>query len=101
MNKHKSVEQPPPGTIWGRPKESKQARSTSEAMSEAFTNMATLATAFNRPTSPPGLSSPISNKSTSSIQSEAGVSPGRLADLQGKIFTQIEQFHKLFDWCIE
>ena len=29
--------------------------------------------------------------------SEAGVSPGRLADLQGKFFTQIEQLHKLFD----
>ena len=64
-------------------------------MSEAFINMATtLVTAFNKPTSPPGLSSPISNKSTSSIQSEAGVSPGRLADLQGKFFTQIEQLHK-------
>ncbi len=98
VNKHKSMERPPPGTIWGTPKESKRAQSTSEAMSEAFTNMATtLVTAFNKPTPPPGLSSPISNKSTSSIQSEAGVSPGRLADLQGKFFTQIEQLHKLFD----
>ena len=96
VNKHKSMERPPPGTIWGAPKESKRAQSTSEAMSEAFTNMATtLVTAFNKPTPPP--SSPISNKGTSTIQSEVGVSPGRLADLQGKFFTQIEQLHKLFD----
>ena len=96
VNKHKSMERPPPGTIWGTPKESRRAQSTSEAMSEAFTNMATtLVTAFNKPT--PSPSSPISNKGTSSIQSEVGVSPGRLADLQGKFFTQIEQLHKLFD----
>ena len=94
VNKHKSIERPPPGTIWGVPKESKRTQSTSEAMSEAFTNMATtLASAFTKP-SP---SSPISNKSTSSIHSEICVSPGRLADLQGKFFTQIEQLHKLFD----
>ena len=94
VNKHKSMERPPPGTIWGAPKESKRSQSTSEAMNEAFTNMATtLVSALNKP-SP---SSPISNKSTSSIQSEVGVSPGRLADLQGKFFTQIEQLHKLFD----
>ena len=74
VNKHRSMERPP-GTIWGTHKESKRAQSTSEAMSEASTNMVTtLVTAFNKPTSPPGLSSPISNKSISSIQSEAGVS---------------------------
>ena len=75
MNKHKSMERPPPETIWGTLKESKRAQSTSEPMSEAFTNMATtLVTAFNKPTSPPGLSSPISNESIgSSIQSEARV----------------------------
>ena len=96
VNKHKSMERPPPGTIWGTPKESKRSVSTSEAMSEAFTNMATtIASAFGKPPPPP--SSPISNKSTSSIQSEVGVSPGRLADLQGKFFSQIEQLHKLFD----
>ena len=85
VNKHKSMEQPPPGTIWRTPKESRRAQSTSEAMSEAFTNMATtLITAFNKPT--PSPSSPISNEGTSSIQSEVGMSPGWLADLQGKVF---------------
>ena len=94
VNKHNSMERPPPGTIRGTPKESKRARSTSDVMSEAFTNMAsTIASAFNKPTP----SSPVSNKSTSSSQSEVGVSPGRLADLQGKFFNQIEQLHKLFD----
>ena len=87
VNKHKSMERPPPGTIWGAPKESKRAQSTSDAVNVAFTNMATtLVSALNKP-SP---SSPTPNKSTSSIQSEVGVSPGRLADLQGKFFTQIE-----------
>ena len=31
------------------------------------------------------------------IQPEIGVSPGRLADLQGNFFSQIEQLHKLYE----
>ena len=62
-------------------------------MSKAFTSMATtIASAFGK-TSP---STP--NKSTSSIvQAEVGVSPGRLADLQGKFFGQTEQLYKLYE----
>ena len=41
VKKHDSTEHPPPGTIWGTPKESKRsanvAQATSEAMSEALT----------------------------------------------------------------
>ena len=96
VKKHESMERPPPGTVWGVPKESKRARTTSEAMNEAFTNMATtLVSALKSPTSAPTPSSPTSNKSTSLI--ESGVSPGRLADIQGKFITQIEQLHKLHD----
>ena len=32
-----------------------------------------------------------------SVAAEVGVSPGRLADLQGKFFDQLEQLHKLFE----
>ena len=91
VNKHivKSMEWPPPGTIWGAPKESRRPQSTSEAMSEAliFTNMATtLVTAFNKPTPPP--SSPIPIKAhLASIQSELGVSLGvSLQIYTGKVF---------------
>ena len=53
VNKHKSMERPPPGTIWGTPKVSKRSVSTSEAMSEVFTNMATtIASAFGKLPSP-------------------------------------------------
>lgn len=81
VNQHESMEGPPPGTIWRTPKESKRPQSTFEAMSEASANTTTLVTAFNKPIPPP--SSPISDKGTSTIQSEVGVSPDRLADLQG------------------
>ena len=51
VKKHDSMERPPPGTIWGgTSKEARRtsvAQATSEAMSEAFTNMATsLTSAF-------------------------------------------------------
>ena len=32
-----------------------------------------------------------------SVATEVGVSPGRLADLQGKFFGQLEQLHKLLE----
>ena len=50
------LKRPPPGTFGGggAPKESKRAQSIFEAMSEAFTNMATtLVTAFSKTNPPP------------------------------------------------
>ena len=47
VDKHKSMEEPPPGTIWGTSKDSKQASLQSDAMNEAFTTMETsIATAL-------------------------------------------------------
>ena len=67
VNKHNSMERPPPGTIWGTPKRARSTSDASDAMTEAFTNMAsTIASAFSKP-SP---SSPVSNKSTPSNRSE-------------------------------
>ena len=89
MKKHDS---PPPGTIWGgTPKESKRTsvtQATSEAMNETFTSMATsLASAFRQGKSGP--STPVADKRRS-VAAEVGVSPGRLADLQGKFFSSTQ-----------
>ena len=99
VKKHDSMERPPPGTIWGgTPKETRRtsvAQATSEAMSEAFTSMATsLASAFGQGKSAP--STPVADR-RKSVAAEVGVSPGQLADLQGKFFGQLEQLHKLFE----
>ena len=93
------MERPPLGTIWGgTPKETRRtsvAQATSEAMSEAFTSMATsLASAFGQGKSAP--STPVADR-RKSVAAEVGVSPGQLADLQGKFFGQLEQLHKLFE----
>ena len=64
-------------------------------MNEAFTSMATsLASAFRQGKSGPSTS--VADKRRS-VAAEVGVSPGRLADLQGKFFDQLEQLHKLFE----
>ena len=64
-------------------------------MNETFTSMATsLASAFRQGKSGP--STPVADKRRS-VAAEVGVSPGRLADLQGKFFDQLEQLHKLFE----
>ena len=63
-------------------------------MREAFTSMATsLASAFGKSATP---STPNADKHRS-LATEVGVSPGRLADLQGKFFGQLEQLHKLLE----
>ena len=60
-------------------------------MNEAFTSMATsLASAFRQGKSGP--STPVADKRRS-VAAAVGVSPGRLADLQGSFFDQ-EQFEK-------
>ena len=62
-------------------------------MNEAFTSMATsLASAFRQ--GKPGPSTPVADKHRSDA-AEVGISPGRLADLQGKFFDQLKQLHKL------
>ena len=59
------------------------------------TIMATsLASAFQQGKSGP--STPVADKRRS-VAAEVGVCPGRLADLQGKFFDQLEQLHKLFE----
>ena len=97
VKKHTSMEKPPPGTIWGETRKgSKSSQSVSDAMSTAFTKMATsLASVLGKsstPPSSPGLRSPAK---TSNV--EVVLSPGKLADLQGKFFTQLEQLHRLLE----
>ena len=95
VKKHDSMERPPPGTIWGgTPKETRRTsvgQATSEAMSEAFTNMATsLASAFGQGNQLHQLLLQIDAKV---LQLRCmGVSPGWLAHLQGKFLVSLSSY---------
>ena len=106
VKQYDNMERPPPGSIWGRStKEAKRATgsqqvsvATTDAMNDAFTTMASsIASALGHSQkmhTPPRPSTPSEKEK---VTLEAGVSPGRLADLQGNFFTQLEQLHKLLE----
>ena len=106
MKQYDNMEQPPPGSIWRRStKDAKHttvsqqvSAATPGAMNDAFTSMAlSIASALGHSPkihTPPRPSTPSER---GKVTLEAGVSPGRLADLQGKFFAQLEQLHKLLE----
>lgn len=93
VKQYDNMEQPPPGSIWRRStKDAKRttvsqqvSAATTGTMNDAFTSMAlSIASALGHSPkihTPPRPSTPSER---GKVTLEAGVSPGRLADLQGK-----------------
>lgn len=101
-----NTEQAPPGSIWRKStKDTKRttvsqqlSAATTGAMNDAFTSMAlSIASALEHSPKIHTPPRPLTPSERGKVTLEAGVSPGRLADLQGKCSAQLEQLHKLLE----